>query len=87
METKKLNEFEIEITKDAPIIEKIVTKYERTFIENQIVEIQKSKDVFNDLRDAELAECQTILSEMDKLMIINKPIEIQKEIISEELIK
>lgn len=91
---RKLSETELEVTKPAPIIEPIVTKYERSFIEQQIIQIQKSKDEFDAQRDVELAECQAILEEMDKQGVIAKPVEVpaveipleEKPIINKETI-
>ena len=74
METTKISNYEIEVTKIEPAIES-KTKYERSFIENQIKNIQAQKDRDNTLRDAELQECADILSVMDEHGIIVKPIE------------
>ena len=82
METTKIDSYTIEITKPIPVVEKEVVTYNRTFIENQIIAIQKSKDDFDALRDAELAECNQILAEMDKLNIVVKPEIIQEEVVA-----
>jgi len=71
METAKISDYEIEITKEKPV-ESVTTKYERGFIEQQIKNIQKQRDDDDALRDAEIAECVAILKEMDKLGIIEK---------------
>ncbi len=71
METIKISDSEVEVTKTKPE-EVVKTKYERGFIEEQIVQIQKSKDEFCALRDAELAECYAIRDEMDKLLVVTK---------------
>ena len=75
----KISETELEVTKPIPAPEVITTKYERSFIEQQIIQIQKSKDEFDILRDKELDECNKILVEMDKQGIISKPIEVTLE--------
>lgn len=75
MEIKKISEHEIEVTKQAPIQEPIITKYERSFIEEQIITITKDKDDYVAKRNAELLECQNILAEMDKLNIVVKVVE------------
>ena len=73
--TKKIDSFTLEVTKEIPAPEVIKTTYERSFIEQQIINIQKQKDDFDALRDKELAECQGILKAMDKLKIVVKPME------------
>jgi hypothetical protein len=80
METVKISDHEIEVTKEKPV-ESVTTNYERGFIEQQIINIQKHKDDFDALRDAELAECREILVEMDKMGIIVKPVEIKEQIL------
>jgi hypothetical protein len=89
METyTKINEFEIEVT-EVPTPETIKTKYERSFIENQIITITEDRDSYVAKRNIEIAECEKILSEMTKLNIVTKvetmqPIieTMQKEIIN-----
>jgi hypothetical protein len=72
MESKKLDNFTIEVTKQAPQPEPVKTAYQRKYIEEQMVEIQRQKDEQMAQRDAELAECQDILKEMDKQGILTK---------------
>ncbi len=76
MESRKISDYEIEITRAVvqPTIE--VAKYEREFIEKQIVSIQAQKDEYNAARDAEILECQNILAEMDRLSIVAKHLEV-----------
>lgn len=74
METVKISEYIMEVTIEKPV-EFITTKHERGFIEQQIINIQKQKDDYDALRDAEIAECIEILAEMDKLGVVSKPIE------------
>lgn len=74
METVKISEYIMEVTIEKPV-EFITTKHERGFIEQQIKNIQKQKDDYDALRDAEIAECIEILAEMDKLGVVSKPIE------------
>jgi hypothetical protein len=82
METyTKISEFEIEITKPVEVVEVVKNTYKRDFIESQIEKITKDKEDYIAKRDAELVECNQILSEMDKLNIITKPIEIKEEIV------
>jgi len=71
MEITKTSECEVEVTKTKPE-EVVKTKYERGFIEEQIKTIQAQKDREVAQRDAELAECQAILDEMNKLEVITK---------------
>jgi hypothetical protein len=77
METVKISEHVMEVTIAKPV-EFVTTRHERGFIEQQIINIQKQKDTYDALRDAELAECQEILSEMNKLGIVSKPVETPK---------
>jgi len=73
METIKISDTEIEVSKTIPEI--VVTqKYERGFIEEQIVQITKQRDEYVAQREAELAECESILAEMDKLDIVKKEV-------------
>ena len=70
MEAKKLSETSIEITRE--VITPTVTKkdrYERKFIEDQILAITAQRDELIAIKEAELAECVAILAEMDKLGI------------------
>lgn len=71
METqyKKISEIEIEVTKVIQNPEPIKTKYERSFVENQIKVITEDRDKYVASRNAEILECQNILNEMDKLSI------------------
>lgn len=73
MNTKKLDNFILEITKPAPIAEPIKQTFEREFIEKQIIAITKQRDDMIASKEAELAECQSILAEMDKLGIEVRP--------------
>ena len=86
METKKISEFEIEITKPAEIVVPAVATYDRSFIETQILSITKDRDNYVTLRNAELAECEGILSEMKKLGIVSKIVEQMPEEIINEVI-
>ena len=67
--TQKINDTTIEITTVEPAKEN-KNKYERSFIEQNIKDIQKKKDDFDALQDIKLAENNQILSEMDKLDIV-----------------
>lgn len=64
-----IDENTIEVTKQVVLPEIKTVKYERSFIENQIATIQKQKDDFCALRDAELSECNEILAKMDALQL------------------
>jgi len=64
---------EVTITKP---VEFVTTRHERGFIEKQIINIQAQKDAYDALRDAEIAECLQILTEMDKLGIVIKSVEV-----------
>jgi len=75
MESRKINDYEIEIIKEVTQTIVEVVKYDREFIEKQIVSIQAQKDAYIADRDAEISECQAILAEMDAHNIIAKPSE------------
>jgi hypothetical protein len=79
MVTTKISDYEIEVIKEK-LAEFVTTKHERGFIEQQIINIRKQRDVYDALRDAEIAECLEILSEMDKLGIVTKPVEVKEEL-------
>ena len=79
MTASKIDDFTLEVTKQPITPEPVITKYERSFIEQQIKNIQSQKDEFDSMRDRELKECNDILAAMDKLSIISKPIEIPVE--------
>lgn len=83
---KKVSDYEIEITKEVPTPEPIKTKYERSFIENQIITITEDRDKYVASRDAEILECQNILAEMDKLNIVTKVEPVVEKVISEEVL-
>jgi ABC-type transport system substrate-binding protein len=70
---EKVDDYTLQITTQPPTPEPIVQTYDRTFIENQIISIQKQKDDFDALRDAEIAQCQDILAQMDTQNIIARP--------------
>jgi hypothetical protein len=73
LETNKISEVELEVTKEIVTPIQTETKnYKREFIENQIIEITKQRDEMIALKEAELLECQTILAEMDKQGIITE---------------
>ena len=68
----KISDTAIEIDKVTPAIPEKITRqrYERKFIEEQIIAITAQRDEMIALKEAELAECQAILSEMDKLGVV-----------------
>jgi hypothetical protein len=73
METKKIDDYTIEIKKtinSAPVT--TTTNYERKFIEEQIINITSQRDSLIAHKQAELDECQDILAEMDKLGIVKQ---------------
>jgi hypothetical protein len=83
METyTKINEFEIEKT-ETSIPEVIKTKYERSFIENQLRTITEDRDSYVAKRNVEIAECTKILSEMTRLNILTK---VEEVLLVEKLI-
>ncbi len=88
METKKLSDTQLEVTRETPqpVVEK--QTYERNFIENQIINITKQRDDLIALKEAELAECVAILAEMDLKGIITKEeLVVEKEPLQEEVME
>jgi hypothetical protein len=75
MESKKISDYEIEITKEV-ITPTTTTKqtYERAFIESQILAITQQRDALIAQKEAELKECQDILQAMKDLGIVARPI-------------
>jgi hypothetical protein len=76
---EKINDTSIQITTQPVMPDPVVKVYDRTFTENQIIQIQKQLDDYTSARQAELDECNNILSQMDSLGIIAKPVEIVAE--------
>ena len=70
----KISDTEIEMEKVTPEVRTTV-KYERSFIEQQIKDIQAQKDAYDAQRDVEIKECQDILKAMNDLGIVSKPTE------------
>jgi hypothetical protein len=69
METKKISDTMIEITKEAVAPPK--QRYERSFIEGQIEMFTRQRNDMIAIKDAELKEYTDILAEMDKLGIVS----------------
>jgi len=68
----KVNETTVEVTKQAAIPAPVKVKYERAFIEEQIIQITKQRDEMIAAKQKELDECKAILAEMDKLGVKGK---------------
>ena len=88
METQynKISENEIEVVKPAPVMEVVTSTYERSFIENQIVTITADRDEYVAKRNAEIAECEVIKGQMDKMNIVSKIEIIQINEVAQEAI-
>lgn len=88
METyKKINEYEIEVTKEVPIVEptKIIINYEqKEFYEKQILDITAQRDgmiaEMQSLKEQEIAECLSRIKAITDNAIITKPDPIQEVI-------
>lgn len=76
METKKIDEFTIEVTREVPAKEE-VKNYDYNFLLAQKKAIQADLDKFTALRQAELAEVNALIEKCEKLGI--KP-KVEKEI-------
>lgn len=73
METKKISNTQLEVTKEIITPVKIERRvYERDFIEKQIIAITAQRDETIALKEAELAECQAILNSMNELGIASE---------------
>jgi DNA polymerase III alpha subunit (gram-positive type) len=77
MDAKKIDDYSIEITKQAPMPDPIKVTYERAFIEQQIKNITEQRDSLIALKESELKECTDILKEMDAQGIVVKPVEVK----------
>jgi hypothetical protein len=82
---KKIDDYTAEVTKELPTPKPVVTKYERSFIENQIVAITEQRDEMIALKEAELKECEDILAVMEKEGIIAKPV--PSEILNDKIME
>ena len=72
----KIDDNTLQVITPQPQPEPVVATYDRTFIENQLVAIQAQLDDYTSARQAELDECNNILSEMDAQGIVAKPIDV-----------
>lgn len=87
MEITKINDTQVEVTKEvAPVkVEKRI--YERAFIEQQIKNITAQRDEMIALKEAELAECNAILDEIDNGVVeVEKVVKEVVEEVVEEII-
>ena len=83
METTKISDTQVEITKDE-ITESKTTIYERGFIEEQLKNILAQKEQQIADRDREIAECEAILAAMDKAGVKlspTKPLPVDEKIV------
>lgn len=71
MASLKLSDSSIQLEKIIPQEVKSVS-YERTFIEQQIKNITFQRNEMIAAKEAELAECQAILAEMDKVGVLTE---------------
>ena len=69
MEFRKISDTEIEVIKTAPVQE-VKTIHKRKFIREQLKAIRAQKDAFVAERNIEIAECQAILDEMDRIGVV-----------------
>ncbi len=75
MEVTKLSATSVEVTREAPApVVPPKERYERKFIEDQIIAITASRDEMIAAKERELKECTDILAEMDKLGIVVKEV-------------
>jgi ribosomal protein L9 len=71
METSKVDEFTIEVTKET--VQTVVQKYDYNFLIAQEKAIQADLDRYTAERRAELAEVRALKAECKKLGIVAKP--------------
>ena len=76
-QTTKIDANTIEVVKTIPENVLSPTTYDYSFLKQQLVSIQKQKDDYDALRDAELAEVQGLIDEADKLGITEKAVSIE----------
>lgn len=72
---EKIDDFQISITKTIPV-EVVTNTYDLTFLKKQVVDIQAQLDAYTLARQAELDEVNILITEAEKLGIVEKPIEI-----------
>ena len=76
----KTNANTLGVVKTKPVEILPIKMYDYGFLKQQLINIQKQKDDFNILRDAEILEIQTLLNEANKLGIVEKIIIVEKVI-------
>ena len=72
LESVKINDNEIEITKQADAPASVKTKYDYDFLLNQRAQIIKQANDYMDQRQAELDEVNELILECDKLGVTAK---------------
>lgn len=73
---RKVDDFSIEMEKVVPETRTTV-KYDRKFLESQLVAIQAQKDAFDADRDRELAEVVALLKACDDAGVVAKSEEVK----------
>lgn len=81
MQAKKLDDFTLQVVSTPVIPDPITKTYDRGFLENQLVEIQKQLDDYTSARQAELDEVNTLLALCDEQGIVVKPVEESTELL------
>lgn len=69
----KVDDNTIEVTKQAPIPDPVVQKYDYNFLLTQRDAIQAQKDAFDAARDDELAEVNDLIAQADALGVVATP--------------
>jgi len=85
MEYIKTSESEMEVTKDAPIVEPIKTVYSIDFLKEQEISILKSMNEQITQRQKELDEVRALLVEAEKLGLKTKEVLQSEKVIIEEI--
>ena len=85
---EKIGETTLKVTK--PVTTEVVENtYDLDFLNQQLIDIQKSKDDFDALRDRELEEVKNLIAQCEQLGIRSKikAEDAQLEVGSEEILK
>jgi hypothetical protein len=72
IQTSKIDKNTLGVIETKPIEVLPLKTYDYSFLKNQLISIQKQKDDYDALRDAEIVEVQNLLNEADKLGIVEK---------------
>ena len=93
MNTKKINDSVMEVTKDAPVVVPMVTNYNIDFLHQQELDILKSMNDFVARRQGELDEVRGLIAEAEKLglktaeVLLAESVAVEQEKLDEAVVK